>query len=269
MIIFKNHVKGVGGPGEDPLNYLGFEELSDLGGDCVFSYGGAMDKIIRNQDYLHQTKPKYFFTTEEQMWNRDTTDNYINHVDKILTICPPSLTGRSKREYVFFPFNENFIPTEFNKKYDVIYCGTATGDHVSEIVRTLPKFNYRFVSFGGHPNITESGISYGDKIKLISECKITLVHNLTGNGTTQIKTRPFEAAFCKSLIICKRDQWNIIEEWFTPGVDFLYYNTEEDLVETINKVLNNYEEYLPMVENAYKKAVENYTTRHFILKYLQ
>jgi hypothetical protein len=265
MEIIINHIKGVGGPAEDPLNYLGFEDLSHLGGDCLFFYGGH----INDRAFEPTNKPKYFFSTEEQMWDRDTTDKCVNHVDKIFTICPPSITGRQKREYVFFPFNENFIPKDFTKIYDVIYCGAATGDHVSEIVNVLPKYNYKFVSYGGHPNITDSGISYSDKIKLVAQSKITLVHNLTGGGTTQIKTRPFEAAFCKSLIICKKDQWNIIEEWFTPNEEFLYYTNTEELKNIINDVLNNYEKYLPMVEKAHTKALNSYTTRHFIKKYLQ
>ena len=260
MEVIKNHYEC-----EDPINYLGFEELSEIGGDCLFFYGGhANDRVFQPS-----SKPKYFFTTEEQTWGRDTTDRFLNHVDKIFTICPPSITGRQKREYCFFPFNEKFIPTDFSKIYDVIYCGTANGNHVSEIVNTLPKFNYKFVSFGGHPNITDSGISYVEKLKLISQSKITLVHNLTGGGTTQIKTRPFEAAFSKSLIICKKDQWNIIEEWFTPNEEFLYYNTTEELEDTIKDVLDNYEKYSPMIEKAHNRALNNYTTRHFIKKYLK
>lgn len=259
MIVIKNHQQC-----EDPINYLGFEELSHLGKDCIFFYGGHANQLV----FQPSDKPKYFFSTEEQMWDIDSTDNFVNHVDKILTICPPSITERKKREYVFFPFNEKYIPEFTEKIYDVIYCGLATGSHVSEILNTIRNFNYRFVSFTNNEITTNINPTYFEKLKLISQSKITAVHNLTGTGTTQIKTRPFEAAFSKSLILCKRDQWNIIEEWFEPNKDFLYYNDSKELEFIIKEVLNNYEKHLPMIESAYDKAINNYTTKHFIKKYL-
>jgi len=259
MIVIKNHQ-----PCEDPINYLGFEELSHLGKDCIFFYGGHANNVVFEPSNL----PKYFFSTEEQTWDIDTTDHCIDQVEKILTICPPNITGRKKRESCFFPFNEQFIPKQFEKHFDVIYCGLATGHHITEILDVIPKFNYRLVSFRNDGKTTNVSPSYAEKINLISQSKITIVHSLTGTGTPQIKTRPFDAAFCKSLILCKRDDWNIIEEWFEPNKDFLYYNEANDLEEMINKVLNNYDDYLPMIESAHKKALNNYTTRHFIQKYL-
>jgi hypothetical protein len=259
MKVIKNHTSC-----EDPINYLGFENFSDLGKDCLFFYGGhPHDSFIESSDL-----PKYFFTTEEQGWDRDTTDNYVFAFEKIFTICPPSFTNREKRKSVFFPFPEEFIPQIFEKMYDVIYTGFATAEHINEIIHTINKFNYRFVSFGGNNLITDANVSYSRKIQLISQSKITVVHNLIGNNTPQLKTRPFEAAFCKSLIICKKDDFNIIEEWFEPNKEFLYYENANDLEEIIIKVLNNYNDYIPMVERAYEKAINNYTTKHFIKKFL-
>ena len=91
---------------------------------------------------------------------------------------------------------------------------------------------------------------------------------MTGTGTPQIKTRPFEAAFCKSLILCKKDQWNIIEEWFEPNTEFLYYEDSNDLYHIIRKALDNYSDYQDIIERAHTKALNNYTTRHFINKFL-
>lgn len=264
MEVLKNHVKGVGGPAEDPINYLGFEELADIGGDNIFNYGVPHPKIFQPSD-----KPKYFFSTEEQSWDIDTTDIVLEYVDKILTICPPSITNRKKREYVFFPFNEKYIPITTNKTFDVIYCGSATGAHVTEILQTISKFDYRFVSFGNQQYVTNVSLSYLDKLKMISESRITMVHSLTGIGTPQIKTRPFEAAFSKSLILCKKDKWNIIEEWFQPEKEFIYYNDGIDLENIIKEVLKNYDSYLSMINAAYEKALDNYTTRHFVEKYLK
>ena len=106
-----------------------------------------------------------------------------------------------------------------------------------------------------------------EKLNLISKSKITIVHNLTGNYTPQLKSRPFEAALCKSLILCKKDDWNFIEEWFVEGEDFLYYNDSNDLKLLIDNILNNYDSYSNMIENSYNKAINNYTTRKFVEKY--
>jgi hypothetical protein len=259
MKVIKNHI-----PCEDPINYLGFENFSHLGKDCLFFYGGHPHDSFKEISDL----PKYFFTTEEQCWDRDTTDNYVDYFETIFTICPPSFTNRKKRKSAFFPFPEEFIPNTFEKLYDVIYTGFASAEHINEIINTISKFNYRFVSFGGNNLITDANVSYSRKIQLISQSKITVVHNLLSNNTPQLKTRPFEAAFCKSLIICKKDDFNIIEEWFEPNKEFLYYENANDLEGIIIKVLNNYNDYIPMIEGAYEKAINNYTTRHFIKKFL-
>ncbi len=262
MKVIKNHH-----PCEDPINYLGFEELAQegLGSDCIFFYGGHANNLV----FEPSNKPKYFFSTEEQSWDRDTTDTYLPYVDKIYTICPPSITKREKREYCFFPFNEKFIPKTFSKKYDVIYCGgIGHGAHITEIINPMLNFNYRLVAWDDHPTVTNKGASYSEKIDLISKSKITVVHSMTGTGTPQIKTRPFEAAFCKSLILCKKDQWNIIEEWFEPNTEFLYYEDSKDLYRILRKVLDNYDDYKDIIEKAHTKALNNYTTRHFINKFL-
>jgi hypothetical protein len=264
MKVIKNHIKGVGGPAEDPINYLGFEELSDLGKECLFYYGGHPHESCFENSHV----PKYFFSTEEQAWDLDTTDNYVDYFDRIYTICPPSVTNRKKRTFVFFPFPESYIPKNFEKIYDVIYTGHATGNHIDEIIRTISKYNYKFVNFGGGQFVTDMNVTYDRKIELISQSKITVVHNLISNDTPQLKTRQFEAAFCKSLILCKKDRFNVIENWFEPNKEFIYFESQSELDEIIQKVINNYEDYLPIVEAAHIKAINNYTTRHFIKKFL-
>ena len=86
-------------------------------------------------------------------------------------------------------------------------------------------------------------VSYPEKLNLIGQSKISVVHNLCANNTPQLKSRPFESAMCKSLILCKKDEFNFIETWFEPNVDFLYYETNLDLENTINKVISNYNDY--------------------------
>jgi hypothetical protein len=84
----------------------------------------------------------------------------------------------------------------------------------------------------------------------------------------QLKSRLFEAAFCRSLILCLRDHWNIVEQFFTPGVEFVYYEKGR-LNQTLREILKNYGDYQSMVERAFERAVNNYTTEAFFHKYLK
>jgi len=58
----------------------------------------------------------------------------------------------------------------------------------------------------------------------------------------------------------KKDPWNIIEHYYTPDVDFVYFECLDELENKIKGILNNWESYQPMIESAYNKSL-NYTTK--------
>lgn len=251
---------------EDPIRFFNFEKYAHLSDDAILFIGSAPDSSIFENSSLR----KFFLSTEEQTWDLDSTDNYVNHVESIYTICPPDVTKRAKRIFTFFPIDSELIPTESEKKYDVIYAGFALSSHVHEIISVITKYNYRFISFNNQTNLeTNLNVGYLEKLKLISESKISIIHNLTGTGTPQLKSRPFEAAFCKSLILCKEDEWNIIDTWFEKDKEYLSFKSSDDLKEKIDMVLSNYDDYKHIIENAYNKAINNYSSKHFIEKILK
>ena len=84
----------------------------------------------------------------------------------------------------------------------------------------------------------------------------------------QLKTRAFEAALCHSLILCLRDPFNIIERFFEPDKEFVYYEPGK-LEEKIREILANYDSYKPMIERAHKKFMAEYTTKRFVEKFLK
>jgi len=216
--------------------------------------------------------------------------------------------GVKRRVPIFFPFNEAFIPLNSEKRYDIIYTGHLYSKPFIRDMKTVSRFNYRLVSNSDHELVTDRGVGYQEKLDLIAQSKITLTHNilyptvrhvlnvwkypewrrngafsdipagalellkrlLTGSAieAPQLKSRVFEAAFCRSLILCKRDKFNVIEKYFTPDEEFVYYE-EGRLVETVNKILDNYDAYLPLIDKAYSRAVEQYTTAAFFEKYLK
>ncbi len=84
----------------------------------------------------------------------------------------------------------------------------------------------------------------------------------------QVKSRLLDAAFCRSLILCRRDPFNLVERYFEPGKEFVYYEPGK-LEEKIREILADYDSYLPVIERAYERAVKNYTTKAFFEKYLK
>ena len=216
--------------------------------------------------------------------------------------------GVERRVPIFFPFNEKFIPPKSEKYYDIIYTGHLHPRPIMRDIKTLSRFNYRLVSNSDHELVTDRGVRYEEKLSLISQSKITLTHNLlyptvrhvlnvwkypewrTNQAfcdiprglmglakrlligpeieVPQLKSRIFEAAFCRSLILCKKDNFNGIERYFTPGEEFVYYE-EGQLTETVNKILSNYDSYVPVIERAFTRSAEQYTTAAFFEKYLK
>ena len=61
----------------------------------------------------------------------------------------------------------------------------------------------------------------------------------------------------------KRDRWNLIEHYFIPDEEFIYYEDGEDLKRKIEKILNNYKDYEGMVEKAYLRSL-NYKSKPLV-----
>jgi hypothetical protein len=80
----------------------------------------------------------------------------------------------------------------------------------------------------------------------------------------QLKTRPIETAVNKCLMVVKKDPWNIQEMYFEPEKEFIYYEDKKDLQSILEDVKINWKNYEQIVENAFNKAINNYTTKHFV-----
>ncbi len=216
--------------------------------------------------------------------------------------------GVERRVPIFFPFNQKLIPQNREKKYDIIYTGHLHPKPLIRDMKVISRFNYRLVSNSSHGLVTDRGVGYAEKLNLISQSRITLTHNLlyptvrhifnvwkypgwTNNKAfldiprgllglikglmikpevmvPQLKSRIFEAAFCRSLILCKKDKFNVIERYFVPDQEFVYYE-EGKLFDTIDEILSNYDSYFSVIDRAYNRAVKEYTTEAFFEKYLR
>lgn len=305
---------------EDPTKYFEFDTYSKTVGDFVLVEAAFEEAHQWEQFGLSDQELKAIFKKKivrlefeepNKFFLKDRMELYDEHFYKIFTICPYTAEWLNKkynnkrRIPIFFPFNKKYIPSNTTKKYDIIYTGHIVSNKLLHDLEILSKFNYRFVSNSQHSLVTNRGASYQEKMKLISQSKITLVQNLLypklyhifnvwrTKGyqdskafinippwykpwkllqsekivVPQLKSRLFEAAFSKSLILCKKDQFNIIEDFFEPGKEFIYF--EGDLEEKIKEILQNYKHYEPIIERAYNKAMKYYTTDAFVSKFLK
>jgi hypothetical protein len=214
---------------------------------------------------------------------------------KIYTICPytakwlNNLFGDERHEAIFYPFHESVIPERQEKIYDVVYFGGLHGIDHYECINEIRKFNYRFISqqkYGDIYTPTDFDVPFKEKIDIVAKSKISVCYNLLHfqphhqqgivqyerwqeneafahmddwGRAPQFKQRVHESAFSRTLILCKRDHWNIIEDYYTPGEDFIYFNENSELEGLIRDILNNYSDYEQMIENAYNKSL-NYTS---------
>jgi len=78
----------------------------------------------------------------------------------------------------------------------------------------------------------------------------------------QLKTRAFEAAACKSLILSCYDDFHHLNYWFNEGEDFVYFQPGK-LGEKLTEILEDYSSYDSMRKSAHAKASQHYKTSNF------
>lgn len=317
MIVLKRTAKGYR---QDPTKYFNFQRFEGEFGDFVlleaaFESSDRWSQFDLSPERLQELKQKKIVRLEFEEPNKfflgDDMDSYDSEFHRIFTLCPYTAAwlnqvhGVERRVPIYFPFNETDVPPPLEKKYDVIYTGHIVSRKLLADIRQMSQFNYRFVSNDAHPLVTDRGVSYGDKLRLIAESRVTIVHNLLHPTirhvlnvwkypgwqkneafklipgpkqwwrllgardlvVPQLKSRLFEAAFCRSLILCKRDPFNVIERYFRPGEEFVYFDDGE-LGDKLREVLASPAKYAEIAERAHKRAMDCYTTRAFATEFL-
>ncbi|PIT96812.1 hypothetical protein COT82_01055 [Candidatus Campbellbacteria bacterium CG10_big_fil_rev_8_21_14_0_10_35_52] len=319
---------------EDPMQQYDFCRFENMCGDFYLieaRFKFSLLEEIKNKKivYMNFEEPNRFMSPDSAFRG----DEYDSYFYKIFTCCPYTAEWLNKqrdanrREVVYIPINEEKIPPKAEKKYDIIYVGNINSRELAKNIKTISKFNYRliarshnigilsllkykiFKSYKKNKYITDHEVSYKEKMHLLSESKIALVHGLLWcNGKTlraawntpgieehgaftlipkktwynyllsfvsnkehlvpQLKTRFAEAATSRALMLCRKDPFNIIERYYVPDKEFVYYE-EEKLEEKINEILANWGKYELIVENAYNRTIKEYTTQAFFEKYLK
>ena len=63
----------------------------------------------------------------------------------------------------------------------------------------------------------------------------------------------------------RKDEWNVVEDFYEPDKEFIYFQNEKDLDNKIKDISNNWDDYQEIVDNAYNKSLL-YVTEKFIEK---
>jgi hypothetical protein len=198
-------------------------------------------------------------------------------------------------KYIFYPFNAKDIPEPKEKKYDVCYFGGIHSNLHAEMLNTITHYNYRYMTMTHGinrntqemlPLATDLNLTHNEKIDKVAECKVSVCYNIvpaeprhiaaiktypeweTNPAFTdvesygafpQFKSRMHEAAISRTLNLVFRDPWRVTEDYYTPDEDFIYFDSQQELKVKLDEILNNWDSYSFMLDNAYNKA-QNYTT---------
>jgi hypothetical protein len=279
--------------GEYPDVINSFYELNrheDGKEDCVIfqGYDTSRNEILKNKYkdiekriYLNLEAPCAFASTSTCLQEQ----NYFTHV---YTLCPYTCKfmnkHQSKTKFIPIPFP--FRGTYFenlnldDKPLDVIYMGTMMCQEHSDIVESMKRYKYNFASLYSTGNPTMLSVSSQEKWKVLSQTKVSIAinmcpldenhknyirsnehwdkidafNNMECGYMPQFKPRVIEAMCAKTLNLVKRDPWNVIEHWFEEGKHFIYWDTIEDLQEKLQDVIENYENYKLIVEQAHERV---------------
>lgn len=257
-------------------------------------YNTSRDEKLKNKYsgykkrvYLNWEAPCAFLSSNTCIDDQ----KYFTHIYSICPYTSEWLNNEMETKFISIPFPISLntfknIVWEKEKEFDVIYTGTLFNSSYYEIIDTIKKFKHIFTSLVDYPhpyNPTHMNVGCVDKWKLMSKSKINVginqahfqptstryISNVkTYNGweknvafaqihsgiIPQFKSRITEAMGLKTLNLVKRDNWNVIENWFKPDVHFIYWDDKNDLNEKINYITNNYGQFKHIIDNAYEEV---------------
>ena len=152
--------------------------------------------------------------------------------------------------YAGLPFENCYsnLPN-VNKDIDIGFLGTSWKNRAPYIT-ALSERGFNIYTAGGllpkdstivpYSKENTSWMPYTDYLALISRLKISLNFSQLAEGRSQVRARVWETLLCRSLLF---EEDNLTTpEYFTPYIDYVPFNSVEDLIFKIEYYLEHEEE---------------------------
>lgn len=295
--------------------YNSFDNFLDDKKNLIYVYGifaGELPNEYKNKIYLNIEEPNGLYHSGKLLPERELNGRILNYDwDVIYQICPYStewlnkIIGDNKYKFIdnILVCDSKYFPNINEPKiFDVMYQGSIHGykQEFSSYIDIITKFNYIWTSLSDFHDSRKTHIklSYIEKLKLHSKCKITIIDNLLYDPhpnafatnirklpqwnlneafshidygiMPQLKGKFFESMICKVLVLVQRGPWNIMEKFgFTEGEHFLYFDDPLDLNSTIQGCLAEWNYCEKIVEKAYNKIITENSIDAIYNKYLK
>jgi len=225
------------------------------------------------------------FTAKKDYYHFDHYDFFTD----VYCVCPFTCKfmnehyGYEKFKYIPYPYTNRSV-TEFGN-YDAIcsWMGSIHGDDHIKAIEEISKFKYKFMTsqrntWMRHPyefqKCTHVMLTNDEKLKQLSKCRSSLSFNMIymspnsvkNKGKSfekfeegimpQFKVRSHEITSSKSLMIVKKDPWNLVEDFYEPEKEFVYFETFEELSKIIKDVSENFHNYHDIIDAAYNRSMD-------------
>jgi hypothetical protein len=228
---------------------------------------------------------------EPNFLNQRNLDEYVELTSKFslkLTICPytarlfNNLIGKDICKQCFFPINIDYVvnrigsPSFSNKTNNVLYIGTNVNEFINQLYSRstfkspITDYIYKYeILYKTKILICHNLLFFQNNMQIYNKI-VSLMPELNDNRLImpQLKSRTFEAGFSLCIPLVYYEDTKLIEDFFTPDVDFIYFYNIEDLDNKIKTILENYEDYRYIANNCYNKCINNYTVKNFIGRYM-
>ena len=184
------------------------------------------------------------------LWDNPTSDfhnSVINSLQRTLSLWVPQ---------------DNTMFCDNEKTIDVSFIGSDRYPdrkmYIDFLLKESKKNDINFIFSGGQREEKLSVKQYAD---LIKSSKIGI--NFSGNpgGFHQCKGRVYEILSSKSMLL--ENVNDSTRKLFTPGIDYIEFNSPQDLIEKIKYYLLHEEERIKIANNGYNKYISNYSSKIF------
>ena len=273
-----------------PTRYLQFSDyLKDIDSSCQINIVHGIDSI--NGTVYDKYKNILIEFEEPNFLGQRDLQKYIDFTSKFstkLTLCPYTsrlfnkLVGKDICKPCFFPTNIDYIvnrigiPSFSDKTNDVLYIGNIVNPFINQLYirstfkHAITDYIYKYEMLYKTKILICHNLLFLERHNELFSIMTSLMPELASNNkqVPQLKSRTFEAGFSLCIPLVYYEHSKLIETYFTPDIDFVYFYSIEDLDIKIKNILDNYDSYKYIATNCYNKCISSYTVPRFIEKYM-